>query len=89
MGELIETYTQKDKLMHMLISAMLTLYIYVVLHLFVSKAIALATAVVVTIFIGGLKEHLDSKSDKHVSSKKDFAADVFGVIITAIPLIFI
>ena len=89
MGELIETYTQKDKIIHAFGCSALTLYLYVVLHLFLTKWIALPTAAVITIIIGALKEYADSKNDKHVSSKKDFIADLFGVIVTVIPLIFI
>lgn len=89
MGELIETYTQKDKIIHAFICSVLTLYMYVVLHIFLNKWIALSVAAIVTIIVGALKEYADSKSDKHVSSKKDFIADLFGVIVTVIPLIFI
>lgn len=89
MGELIETYMQKDKIVHAFVCAMITLYLYVVLHLFLNKWIALPIAALITAIIGALKEYADSKSNKHVASKKDFVADIFGIIVTVIPLIFI
>lgn len=88
MGELFETYTQRDKIIHAFVCSVITLYVYVVLHIIITKWIALPIAAVITAVLGALKEYADSKNDKHVSSKKDFVADLFGIIITVIPLIF-
>lgn len=87
MGELIETYTTPDKIKHILVCCIIMLYTTSVFRLFLSKFIAIGTAFIVTMVIGMLKELYDKKhSDKHVASKKDFVADVFGAVLALIPL---
>ena len=89
MANFIQTYTEKDKLKHIIVESMITLYCYCILHLFLAKPISLLLAALTALIIGLLKEFADSKNDKHVASRKDLNADVIGILITTIPLIFI
>lgn len=89
MANFIETYTEKDKLKHIIVESAITLYCYCGLHFFMNKYVAILISVLVAVLVGLFKEIADSKNDKHVASKKDFTADLIGVVITVIPLIFI
>ena len=89
MADFIKTYTEKDKLIHMIVCAAVTLYCYCILHTFLPKWYALPASALVSLIIGALKEIFDHTTGKGVSSVKDFIADCIGTVGVILPLIFI
>lgn len=89
MASFINTYTQKDKIIHMLVCSVITLYSYCIISQFVPKRTALPSSALISLIIGAIKEIIDGLTGKGTSSAKDFIADCIGTIITVIPLIFI
>lgn len=89
-SKFIEIFTAKDKLLHILVCAEIMLCFSCVTLAFTPKWYALPASALATLLIGVCKEIFDKKhSDKHVASVKDIIADVIGILLVFIPLIFI
>ena len=86
-----EFFTQKDKLQHILISALLMVWFRVLLAFPLSykKVFVTLIAAGIVLLIGATKEVVDHFSKKRVASTKDFIADCIGVALVFLPLIFI
>lgn len=84
-------FNSKDKLQHMLLSAVIVVVFKVIAELVnpFGGVVNTAFAGLLTLVVGATKELVDYFTKTHVSSWKDFLADIIGLLSTMIPLMFI
>lgn len=88
---MVDLFKQVDKLQHMLLCAVLVVWIKTILELFNPYGGLLNTvsAGLLVLLIAGTKELVDYFTKKGVASWKDFYADMIGIISTVLPLMLL
>ena len=89
MGKLIKWLYEGDKILHILFSALIALWVCAALNLFMGKYESILCSFCFSLAVGVMKELWDKVNPNHSADIKDLLADCIGIGLALIPLLII
>lgn len=86
---LIKWLYEGDKVLHILFSTVIALFVFALLNLFMGKWESILCSFCFTLAVGVVKEVYDKFSPNHSAAFSDLLADVIGIALALVPLTLI